>query len=541
MFGILSSRATPFILALSLFASGAVGQDTHSSVGTSTTATSTQPSKSPLTPQELFRSASPAVVKLIVRDSDKREIGIASGFVIGCEQPESPVMRHHEPFIWRIVTNYHVIYPAVSLDVRLDDGTVASAQEVLAEDDTTDLAVISIVATHKPRSVLALADATAPIGSKVYTIGSPRGMDNSLSDGLVSGYRACGRHLPWVQITAPISPGSSGGPLLSPDGLVLGVTTASLADAQNLNFAVPAQEVTRLLERNASSRPVWKGASIQETITRAAEDALLDFAMRYTTENLSVGDHEPKQSPQAFLESQIRSGDSLAMIVRAYGLRSEGNTPEATAMFRGAAALAPDRHTYLASFEVGVASQQIGLPLTANDKPFEFLSQAKELNSEFGPTYFYLTQCYVWREEYPEALLAADSLVRLMPRCYEGYQLRGEAWAQFGRLEKFEDDFKTACLLRPVDPLLLGRMADGYSKLNATDSAIQTYRRAIRLDPNSLGLHTNFGVVLKQTGRYADAVVEFRAALDHVGDFEAARRMIEEHMAECRTRLQRSP
>lgn len=374
MFGIIASRATPFILAFILIQSVTVAQDVRSSDGTPTSAPSTQPSKTPVTPQELFRTASPAVVKLVVRDSDKREIGIASGFVIGYEQPESPVMRHHEPFIWKVVTNYHVIHPAISLDVKLEDGTIASALEVIAEDDATDLAVISLVATSKPRCVLALSDATAPIGSKVYTIGSPRGMDNSLSDGLVSGYRNYGLHLPWIQISAPISPGSSGGPLLSADGMVLGVTTASLADAQNLNFAVPAQEVTRLLERNASSRPVWKDASIAETISRAVVDAQLDFAMRYARENLGVGDHEPEQSPQAFLESQIRSGDSLAMIVRAYDLQNEGNTPEATAMFRKAAELAPDRHSYLAFFEIGVASQQIGLPLTASDKPVDFLN-----------------------------------------------------------------------------------------------------------------------------------------------------------------------
>lgn len=125
-----------------------------------------------------------------------------------------------------------------------------------------------------------------------------------------------------------------------------------------------------------------------------------------------------------------------------------------------------------------------------------------------------------------------------MPRCYEGYQLRGEAWAHFGRLEKFEDDFEFACRLRPADPMLLGRRANCYSDLGKFDQAIEVYMRVLQLDPNTFAWHNNLGLALKQAKRYDDAIEAFQRALELVRDFDVARRSIEEQITECRYRLQ---
>jgi S1-C subfamily serine protease len=96
-------------------------------------------------------------------------------------------------------------------------------------------------------------------------IGSPKGLKNTLSEGLVSGYRDRAKGSKWVQITAPISPGSSGGPVLTGDGRLVGVATASVIDGQNLNFAVPANEVRNLLFADVKhARSLWKGTSISQ-------------------------------------------------------------------------------------------------------------------------------------------------------------------------------------------------------------------------------------------------------------------------------------
>src|SRR5262249_43232002 len=118
-----------------------------------------------------------------------------------------------------------------------------------ALDQRVDIAIIKVGwwTGQSSARYLDLAEAEVPpIGTKVYAIGNPKGFANTLSDGLVSGHRSLDR-IAMIQTTAPISPGSSGGPLLGPDAKVVGVTTAIFKGGQNLNFAVPVSHVAKLL------------------------------------------------------------------------------------------------------------------------------------------------------------------------------------------------------------------------------------------------------------------------------------------------------
>jgi len=116
---------------------------------------------------------------------------------------------------------------------------------VIAVDRKMDLAVIRVNGKKLP--FLKLQKAPPEVGEKVYTIGSPHGLTNTLSDGLVSGLRREGG-MTLIQTSAPISHGSSGGPLLNSGGEVLGVTTSGIIKGENLGFAVPAATVSRLVK-----------------------------------------------------------------------------------------------------------------------------------------------------------------------------------------------------------------------------------------------------------------------------------------------------
>jgi S1-C subfamily serine protease len=82
------------------------------------------------------------------------------------------------------------------------------------------------------------------VGERVYTIGNPRGLSNTLGDGLVSGVREH-KGITLIQTSAPVSPGSSGGALVDSQGALVGITTFIIRDAQNLNFAIAAEEFWR--------------------------------------------------------------------------------------------------------------------------------------------------------------------------------------------------------------------------------------------------------------------------------------------------------
>jgi hypothetical protein len=146
-----------------------------------------------------------------------------------------------------IATNLHVIAGARELVVATSDKHEYPVVDVLAADAAHDLAVVRIDA--KELHVLALGDSDGVhAGDSVVAIGHPLGLEDTVSNGLVSGIRVVDPALTVLQISAPIAPGSSGGPIFSDKGEVIGVATSFLAEGQNLNFGVPTRYLKAMLE-----------------------------------------------------------------------------------------------------------------------------------------------------------------------------------------------------------------------------------------------------------------------------------------------------
>ena len=188
-----------------------------------------------LASKELFDRASPAVVRVNVCNSRSQPIGHGSGFFVRDDST--------------VVTNYHVIAGAHSAEVILKDGTTIPVRGVVAFNESSDVAVLSVerVTTSHTRHLDLGSKELPSVGEHVYVIGSPKGYDYTLSDGMVSGHsERDGRK--WIQMTAPVSHGSSGSPVLGDDGLVLGIATWVDWSGQNLNFASPTRTIAFLLD-----------------------------------------------------------------------------------------------------------------------------------------------------------------------------------------------------------------------------------------------------------------------------------------------------
>ncbi len=181
-----------------------------------------------LTPKEIVERSKGAIVRIEV-GSDR----VGTGFVVDAEGA--------------IATNLHVVVGASEIKVRTLDGTVLTVPRVLALDPDHDLAIID-VDPRQPLPVLRLGDSDqVAAGDPVIAIGNPLGvLDYTVSDGLISSVRAISPELTLLQISAPISQGSSGGPLFNSSGEVIGVATAIFNEGQNLNFGVPSNYVRQL-------------------------------------------------------------------------------------------------------------------------------------------------------------------------------------------------------------------------------------------------------------------------------------------------------
>ena len=150
-----------------------------------------------------------------------------------------------------VVTNWHVMAGAVSATVTLKTGENYNRVSFLDGDKDGDIAILKI-----PGFGLSVADVVAEIptvGSKIVTVSSPLGLDQTVTEGIVSAIRILdGRQL--VQITAPISHGSSGGPVIDSAGKVFAISTLTLEEGQGLNFAVPVKYAMGLLSSSVTPR-----------------------------------------------------------------------------------------------------------------------------------------------------------------------------------------------------------------------------------------------------------------------------------------------
>jgi hypothetical protein len=145
-----------------------------------------------------------------------------------------------------IVTNYHVIEGATEATVKLNDtDKQLTVIGYLAVDKVNDLILLTV--DHKSPAFLKIEESVPSPGEKVFAIGTPVGLRKTISEGIVSGIRA-NENRKLLQITAPISPGSSGGPILNEKGNLVGVAVGGIADANNIGFCIPAIFVKSLID-----------------------------------------------------------------------------------------------------------------------------------------------------------------------------------------------------------------------------------------------------------------------------------------------------
>jgi hypothetical protein len=217
-------------------------------LATSVTASSQSPATPPEIPRlytlpELVRNVSLGIVHVASLNRQGKVVSLGSGFVV---DPAGVV-----------VTSYHILRGAESAMVKTSDGEVYDRIEVIEYDIRRDLIVLKI-RPFSPLHPLRLAAADQlSLGEDVAAVGNPQGLENSVSSGIVAGHRqAEGYRL--IQTTAPVSPGSSGSPLLNMHGEVVGLISSQLATerAQNLNFAVPIAYIRPLIEFPSSPVPV---------------------------------------------------------------------------------------------------------------------------------------------------------------------------------------------------------------------------------------------------------------------------------------------
>lgn len=180
---------------------------------------------------EVAKKIFPSTVLIVMEDNQGIILGYGSGFLV----KENIV-----------VTNHHVINGASNGYVKfINEDEIYEIEGVLAHNENRDLAVLQISFSGKS-NYITYATTPPEIGEEIFALGNPMGLEGTFSDGIVSGIRNY-EDATLFQITAPISPGNSGGPVVNSNSQLIGVATSYLTGGQNLNFAVPYSYVKEII------------------------------------------------------------------------------------------------------------------------------------------------------------------------------------------------------------------------------------------------------------------------------------------------------
>lgn len=186
--------------------------------------------------KKIAKNCLSSTVSLVMEDNFKQPLSIASGFIVD---------------EGKVITNLHVIEGA-KYGYVLNNGSTKrhKIEGYFSIDKKNDLAILSVPTIEgKP---LQLSSLTPEVGEQIYAIGNPKGLSGTISEGIISGIRNL-ENTDLIQITAPISPGSSGGPVVDNSGHVIGVAVGTLSAGQNLNFAIPSGLLKSLIDEKVGS------------------------------------------------------------------------------------------------------------------------------------------------------------------------------------------------------------------------------------------------------------------------------------------------
>jgi len=250
-------------------------------------------------PEDLYSAVLPSIATLEVENAAGRRF-LGSGFLAVGDR--------------LVVTAWHVVHDARTVVARFSDRQRVKVIGVVDKDEKLDLALLALEGEPRPR--LKLGAGAPRIGSRIFIMGSPRGLDFSIGEGLLSQVRTIDG-VPLYQISCPISPGDSGSPVLNERGEVLGVVSWRKADAENVGFAIPHDELRRLDASRAPTAWPDPGPAAPGLANRDEREPVNRTEARAATDPAP----DPFREFQRFLSR--RAGQRLTVTVRERGISSE--------------------------------------------------------------------------------------------------------------------------------------------------------------------------------------------------------------------------
>ena len=436
---------------------------------------------SALTTEQIAKKALAATVYLEMKNSTGTTLGFGSGFFVKPNQ---------------IVTNFHVIEGAAQGTAKLvSKYTRYQIEGIIATDKDNDLAVLKVTADGITPLPLGDSD-TVNIGAKVYVAGNPKGLEGTFSDGLISRRERYPKKR--LQMTAPISPGSSGGPVLNGAGEVIGISVSvhRALDAQNLNFAIPSNYLKALLGEARPAKPLSENSpSISAETYYLRGNAKYELGL-YDT---AIADYAAaiRLKPD-YVDAYVNRGAAKAALKQ---------YDAAIADYTAAIRFKPDYA--VAYYNRGNAKAELGQYFPA----ISDYDMAIRFKPDYAVVYHNRGNAKYHLKQYAAAISDYDTAIRLKPDYASAYNNRGSAKNALGQHFPAISDYDMAIRLKPDDADAYYNRGNAKYHLKQYAAAISDYDMAIRLKPDDADAYYNRGNAKALLDRTWEAKQDLRTAL----------------------------
>ncbi len=439
---------------------------------------------------ELVRRIKPSAVAIETFDAKGATLSRGSGFFVAAD---------------RIVTNRHVIEKANRAEIHLVSGKSYAVKGVLAIDGEGDLALLQVDVPKEAAIALPIEKIAPQEGESIVVVGNPYGLEGSVSNGIVSAVREIAGYGKIIQITAPISSGSSGSPVVNMRGQVVGVATLQAAEGQSLNFAVPSERIAQL-KIGAPQTFASLNTETQKN-KRAAAESLYSQGLGILSRDdyaraLTYFERAVEIDPN-YAESWYQAGFCYGVL---------GKHAEALRASRQAARLRPEwAETFV---NIGASSFALGQFKEAADA----YRQAARLNPDNADIQYALGLTLNKLNRADEEILAYRRAVALKPDHANAIERLGaalfkqsrfkEALAAFEQLKAYKSDAK-----------IYNYLGESYFELGKIDESIDAFNNAVNVNPDFDKARFNLGKAYVKAGDRDAASIQYEMLKNSKSDW----------------------
>lgn len=429
---------------------------------------------------DLVRRIKPSAVAIEAFDAKGNTLSRGSGFFIAAD---------------RVITNRHVIEKSSRVEVHLVDGKKFTVRGVLAVDGEGDLALLQVEVPRALAVPLPIVRAVPQEGESIVVVGNPFGLEGSVSNGIVSAVREISGYGKIIQITAPISPGSSGSPVVNMSGQVIGVATLQAAEGQSLNFAVPSE---RIFQLKVSALQTFSSLSaVTQKNKRAAAERLYSQGVVQLSRDdfpraLNYFEKAVEIDP-TYTEAWYQAGFCYGIL---------GRHGEALKASRQAARLRPDwAETFV---NIGASSFALGQYKEAADA----YRQAIKLDENKPDTQYSLGLSLEKLNRTDEEILAYKRAITLKPDHPNAIEKLGVAYFKQKRYADALSAFEHLKTYKP-DAKTFNFIGESYIELGKAEESVEAFNNAVGYNPDFAKARYNLGRSYIKLGNVDMAQVQY--------------------------------